>query len=443
MDIHAPQLFILVILFIAISAGVLYNPLEPAAAQAAFDFSVSLNGYSLSVAPNHSGYAQVTVALVSGSARNVSLTAAISPQDGLLSASFAQSSGIPPFVTTLVIAAQNATPGTQYVVRVTGVSQGLVKQAPPLTVTISCAGQNCSNLTTESVGHGTTNPSCPSGCSEVVGQSMSVTAIPDPNWTFSGWNVTGTTCSGGPDANPCLFSMPSNPVSLTANFVQYQQLLTTTYTGNGHITPACPAGCLVEIGSLVSIVATPAPGWFVSGYQLTSGVACGSQPGFACTFTMPDFPVTFQVTFSETTEITQTTVTVSSTTQTSITQTVVTGSTTTSTITTSTLSLTQMGSTQTSTTYSTNSAVSTETESILITQIWTSSITETSATMVLENPNLELTLAAIILLSALMIGIGMVRRAPRRGTITCTKCGAKNNANMKFCENCGESLKRP
>ena len=437
---QATRALTIAILVVAISA-ILYTPSQPVAAQSTFDFNITLNGYSLSVAPNHSGYVQVTVSLVSGTARNVNLTSTVSPQDGLLSGSFAQPVGTPPFVTTFVVSALNATPGMQYQITISGASHGLVKQAPVLTVTISCAGGSCSTLTTTTVGDGTTNPSCPSGCSETVGQAMNVNAVAEPNWTFSGWNVTGTACSGGADANPCIFTMPTNPVALTANFVQYQQTLYTTYTGNGHVSPACPGGCSVEVGAQVSIVATPAPGWVVSGYQITSGLSCGSQPGYVCTFIMPNFPVTFQVTFQETTQTARTTVIVASTVQTSVTYTTELGSTTTSTITTSTLSMMQTGSTQTSTAYSTTGLITTETESALITQLWTASITTTSVATTLGNPNLELTLAAVILFSILMIGISLIRRSPRRGYVTCTKCGAKNEARMKFCVNCGQSLK--
>ena len=437
---QATRALTIAILLITISA-ILYAPSEPAAAQSTFDFNITLNGYSVSVAPNHSGYVQVTVSLVSGTARNVNLTSTVSPQDGLLSGSFAQPSGTPPFVTTFVVSALNATPGMQYQITISGISLGLVKQASVLTVTISCAGGNCSTLTTTSVGDGTTNPSCPSGCSEPVGQTMNVNAVADPNWTFSGWNVTGTACSGGADANPCIFTMPTNPVSLTANFVQYEQTLYTTYTGNGRVSPACLGGCSVAVGAQVSIVATPDPGWVVSGYQITSGLSCGTQPGYVCTFTMPNFPVTFQVVFQETTQTARTTLIVSSTVQTSVTYTTEVGSTTTSTITTSTLSMMQTGSTETSTSYSTTGLVTTETESALLTQLWTVSTTSTSFATSLEDPGLEVTLAAVILFSILMIGISLIRRSPRRGFVTCAKCGAKNEASMKFCVSCGQSLK--
>jgi rRNA maturation endonuclease Nob1 len=60
----------------------------------------------------------------------------------------------------------------------------------------------------------------------------------------------------------------------------------------------------------------------------------------------------------------------------------------------------------------------------------------------LENPPLEAALIIIILLSAMMIGAGIIRRSSRGGAVDCARCGFKNPAGVKFCENCGESLKR-
>jgi len=438
---RATRLLLFVVILIAVSEG-LHSSFASSGAQAAFDFAVSLNGYSLSVAPNHAGYVQVTVSLVSGSPQNVSLTSVVSPADGQLSTSFAQSSGIPSFVTTLVVNALAASPGTQYSVLVSGSANGLTREAPPLTVTITCSPGTCSTLTTAAVGGGTIAPSCPSGCSEQIGQEVNVTAAPSTGWTFSGWNVTGAACVNGATSNPCVFTMPNGPVSVNGNFAQYQTLY-TTYTGDGGISPSCPTGCQVPIGSAVSLVATPSPGWQINGYQLTNGVSCGVGLGYTCNFTMPDFPVSFQVTFAPITTTTQTTVTASSTIQTSTTNTVFSGSTSTSTFTTSTLSLTQTGSTQTTMLYSTSVSTATQTQANLLTLFSTTSINTVSATLSLADPVLELGLGGIILFSVALIGINVARRSPRGGLIVCSRCGFKNPSRSKFCVGCGESLKGP
>ena len=535
---NATQILLIAVLLVSIY-GVVHNSLEPASAQAHFDFNVSLGAYSLSVAPSHGGYVSVTVSLVSGSPQNVTLTSVVSPQDGQLSTSFAQLSGDPPFITTLIAQALAAPPGKQYTVTVSGMAQGLTRQAPVLTVTISCPqgpcpqphvdstdkasysqGESiqfkgsgfypgdatasclttnnnvtaiCSNqaaadsqghvsgsmrvtqnvptglqqfylkdltnglqsqnvqltilapsatLTTTVVGDGTIGPSCPSGCSEPIGQAMNIAASPAPGWTFSAWNVTGATCSNGATSNPCVFTMPNNPVSVTANFLQYQTLY-TSYVGGGTLSPSCPSGCPIAVGSTVSIIATAPPGWVVSTYYLTSGVSCGSQVGYTCSFTMPDFPVTFQVTFGETTKTTQLTIVTSSIVQTTVTSTMVVGGATTSTITTSTQSVTQIRGTETTMISSTLGITATQTQAHLVTEFMTLSTTETSVASSLEDPSLELALAAIILLSVTMIGINAIRRSPRRGTTVCPHCGFKNSSSMKYCVGCGEPMKRP
>ncbi len=44
-----------------------------------------------------------------------------------------------------------------------------------------------------------------------------------PGYTFSSWLISGASCSGSSSSNPCTFTMPSNAVSLTANFVAQVQ----------------------------------------------------------------------------------------------------------------------------------------------------------------------------------------------------------------------------
>jgi len=437
------RLFLLAILLI-LAVGLVGNSIGVAGGQAAFDFGVSLNGYSISLAPNHSGYVEVTVSLVSGTPQNVTLSSTVSPQDGELSASLAQSWGYPSFVTTLIVNALNAQPGKQYQVTVSGSSQGLARSAPTLTVTISCTQGTCppssATLTTTIVGEGSVNPSCPSGCSEAVGSAVSVAASQAPSWMFSGWNITGTVCSNGLHVNPCAFTMPNASVSITANFIQYQTLY-TTYAGDGQLTPVCPNGCQVPVGSSVWIVAAPASGWQVSGYHLTNGVSCGSVPGYVCSFTMPNFPVSFQVTFSETTVTFQQTEITTSTIGTSVTSATTVASAATSTVSVTTLSVSVTGTTETSAVFSTSSASVTRTQTNLITQILYVTTSATSVITALQNPPVELALAVVILFSLLVIGINLLRRSGHGSPVLCSRCGFKNSSPRRYCANCGEPLK--
>ena len=51
------------------------------------------------------------------------------------------------------------------------------------------------------------------------GHSVSVTANQSSGYSFTGWTISGATITGGNTANPATFTMPSNAVTLTANFV--------------------------------------------------------------------------------------------------------------------------------------------------------------------------------------------------------------------------------
>jgi hypothetical protein len=64
-------------------------------------------------------------------------------------------------------------------------------------------------------GSGSATPNCPSGCTETVGSSQTVTATPSSGWQFLSWSTqTGISCS----SNPCTFNMPNNAVTLKATF---------------------------------------------------------------------------------------------------------------------------------------------------------------------------------------------------------------------------------
>jgi hypothetical protein len=105
--------------------------------------------------------------------------------------------------------------------------------------------------------------------------------------------------------------------------------------------------------------------------------------------------------------------------------------------------VTQTGGTQTATLYSTSSVTTTQTQSNLLTQFWTLSTTETSVTTALAHPALEFAVAGVILFSLIVIGVNVIRRSPRGGSIVCTHCGVNNSSSTKFCVGCGEPLKRP
>jgi hypothetical protein len=63
--------------------------------------------------------------------------------------------------------------------------------------------------------------------------------------------------------------------------------------------------------------------------------------------------------------------------------------------------------------------------------------------MNLPDPLLELSLAAVILISSLIIGVNVIKQSSRHGIVTCASCGLKNSTPGKYCVGCGEPLKRP
>ena len=179
-----------------------------------FDFSLS-NGGNIVVFHGNSGSTTITATLVSGSTQPVALTCSSGLPIGAI-CSF-PGTDYPNFQDILTISTTPATPGGLYPITVTGTSSS-VTRTTTFTLTVNPPPQN--PLTTGVVsGQGVASPNCPTGCQETLGTSISVNAYPASGWTFSSWTTSGASCSGGATANPCIFSMPNNAVTVTANFV--------------------------------------------------------------------------------------------------------------------------------------------------------------------------------------------------------------------------------
>lgn len=52
-----------------------------------------------------------------------------------------------------------------------------------------------------------------------AGYAVSVTAVANDGWRFSHWTIDGAVITGGNTANPAVFNMPANAVTIRANFV--------------------------------------------------------------------------------------------------------------------------------------------------------------------------------------------------------------------------------
>ena len=100
-----------------------------------------------------------------------------------------------------------------------------------------------------------------------AGMPVSVLATPNTGYQFDSWTVAGATITGGNTANPAVLVMPSNAVTLTANF----EGIPPSVTG----VAVSPAAIEVEVGTTQQFSATvegafsPSQGviWRVSGYD--------------------------------------------------------------------------------------------------------------------------------------------------------------------------------
>ena len=124
---------------------------------------------------------------------------------------------------------------------------------------------------------------CSSVCSYLYSANAPITlnATQASGWNFSGWSGV---CSG---TGSCSFTMTQN-MSATATFTQQTFPLTVSTSGSGTVTSTdhvinCPGTCAnsYSAGVLVTLNATPVPGWSFTGW----GEDC-SGTGSSCTVTM-------------------------------------------------------------------------------------------------------------------------------------------------------------
>jgi len=111
---------------------------------------------------------------------------------------------------------------------------------------------------------GTTNPS-PGSYTHDYGTQVSVTAVPNSGYQFSGWSgdASGT-------SNPTTITMDSDK-SITANFIRQYTL--TIVAGTGGTTSPLPGSYDYDSGTQVSVTATASSGYQFSGW---SGDASGT-----------------------------------------------------------------------------------------------------------------------------------------------------------------------
>ena len=122
------------------------------------------------------------------------------------------------------------------------------------------------DLTISSASGGTTDPE-PGTYSYPIDSDVSVTAIPDSDFRFSGW--TGDIPEGHEEDNPLTITMDGDK-SIEANFVRQYTL--TTVAGTGGTTDPSPGSYTYDSGTQVTVTATANTGYQFSSW---SGDASG------------------------------------------------------------------------------------------------------------------------------------------------------------------------
>jgi len=111
---------------------------------------------------------------------------------------------------------------------------------------------------------------CPGDCTHsfLAGSLVTLTETPSPGWAFSGWSGD---CSGTIAEFPVPLNAPKN---CTATFTQIRYSLNVTREGLGTVTSNpdginCPPDCSEAYPSfsVVSLTATPDPGWIFGGWS--------------------------------------------------------------------------------------------------------------------------------------------------------------------------------
>jgi Tfp pilus assembly protein FimT len=135
----------------------------------------------------------------------------------------------------------------------------------------------------------------PDSASYVYGDTVVVTAVPDPGWMFDGW-------SGGlvGNENPDTIIVASD-TSITATFTQTQYVLTRNVVGSGSIV-ADPDSATYSFGDTVVVTAVPDSAWYfvswsggLSGTENPDTIIVVSDTSITATFTQDIYQVTVSI----------------------------------------------------------------------------------------------------------------------------------------------------
>jgi uncharacterized repeat protein (TIGR02543 family) len=124
-------------------------------------------------------------------------------------------------------------------------------------------------LTVEIVGYGDVTKILDK-LSYTPGEEVTLTAIPDPGWTFSGWSGDVTSSN-----NPLQITINGN-TSLTATFTKNEYLISLSVDPDGKGTINSNASAPYEYGQQVELTAVPESGWKFKGWN--GGVTSTENP---------------------------------------------------------------------------------------------------------------------------------------------------------------------
>ena len=120
------------------------------------------------------------------------------------------------------------------------------------------------------------------------GDVVTLTATPDPGWSFGNWSANVV------DGQITIH----DNTTVTTTFTQDEYALTINITGNGTVTPA-PEQATYHYGDVVALTATPALGWSFGNWSanvVDESVTIHGNTTVAVTFTQDEYTLTFDIT---------------------------------------------------------------------------------------------------------------------------------------------------
>ena len=154
------------------------------------------------------------------------------------------------------------------------------------------------NITVSKSGGGTASTASASATSAAAGANITLTATAAANYHFVNWTAEGVNISNATSPTGASFTMPSNAVTVTANFSQNSSTdHTITVTTDGHGTAqATPTSASND--AVITLSATPSTGYeFDRWTSTTNGIHFANYRSRNTTFDMVDENVTVKANF--------------------------------------------------------------------------------------------------------------------------------------------------